>query len=79
MVKLGLKVVVLTVLLEGASLMFLDEFVITALILVTIGLTTTYMLLRGEEPAVVASALPVDSDPERETLNAPQATWEASL
>lgn len=79
MVKLGLKVVVLTVILEGASLMFLDEFVITALILVTIGLTTAYMLLRPEEPSVVASTLTSDLDPVRDTLNTPPATSEASL
>ena len=51
MIKLSLKIIVLTVLLEGAALVFVDEFILTTLILVTMGLVAVRLVLGSGEPA----------------------------
>ena len=57
MLKLLLRAILVTIVLEGASLMFADEFVVTTLILVTIAATTAAMFLgRNEsEPTLTGS------------------------
>ncbi len=45
MIKLAVRVVVLTIILEGAALFFAGEVILTTLILVTIALTVAAIAL----------------------------------
>ncbi len=47
MIKLAVRVVLLTIILEGAALFFAGEVVVTTLILVTIALTVTAIALES--------------------------------
>ena len=47
MIKLAIRVVLLTVILEGAALFFAGEVILTTLILITIALTVTAMALES--------------------------------
>ena len=47
MIKLAVRVVLLTIILEGASLFFAGEVVLTTLILFTIALTVTAIALES--------------------------------
>lgn len=47
MIKLAVRVVVLTIVLEGAALIFAGEVILTTLILITIALTVTAIALES--------------------------------
>ena len=47
MIKLAVRVVLLTIILEGAALFFAGEVVVTTLIMVTIALTVTAIALES--------------------------------
>ncbi len=47
MIKLAVRVVVLTIVLEGAALFFAGEVILTTLILITIALTVTAIALES--------------------------------
>ena len=51
MIKLAVRVVLLTIILEGASLFFAGEVVLTTLILFTIALTVTAIALESRPTA----------------------------
>ena len=74
MIKQTLRVILLTIALFGASLVFAEELIVTALILTTIGLTTVALILERSDAresmvsnnqdteAVQVGALPVIAD-----------------
>ena len=47
MIKLAVRVVLLTIVLEGAALFFAGEVILTTLILITIALTVTAIALES--------------------------------
>ena len=47
MIKLAVRVVLLTIVLEGAALFFAGEAILTTLILITIALTVTAIALES--------------------------------
>ena len=47
MIKLAVRVVLLTIILEGAALFFAGEVILTTLILITIALTVTAIALES--------------------------------
>ncbi len=47
MIKLAVRVVILTIILEGAALFFAGEVILTTLILITIALTVTAIALEN--------------------------------
>ena len=58
MIKLAIRVVLLTIILEGASLFFAGEVVLTTLILFTIALTVTAIALESRPTADSATEEP---------------------
>ena len=74
MIKQAFRVIFLTIALFGASLVFAEELIVTALILTTIGLTTVALILERSDAreslisnnqdaeAVQVNALPVIAD-----------------